>query len=326
MAVFNDVLTTEGQRFLMKMLSGETQNIQFTKLVLGDGNASGDLKAITAPVHAVAEVAIDSVTLSAQNDVTITAIFRNTDITEGFYMREKAIFATDGTEEVLVLYSNAGSLAEYIEPSTSEVYEKIFRSVLLFNQSDNVNITIDDVGYTSIIDFNAHLEGYNDHIGRVATGANLGHIKIGEGLQMSNGAASVKLTDDLDMDDSTTALSAAGGKKINANLAYQSINDKISINTANAISATGYVENGGIVIRVVIRPGIKGILLIGQITDISFRPRIAVTGVPHIGNSDQDDNKILAPAIEEDGNMTVWLKSELITHETIMFAYPKKIS
>ncbi|RDY25848.1 hypothetical protein, partial [Lachnotalea glycerini] len=83
MAVFDDVLTTEGQRFLMKMLSGETQNIQFTRLVLGDGSTSADLKSIVSPIHQVAEVAIDSVTISAQNDVTITAIFKNTDITEG---------------------------------------------------------------------------------------------------------------------------------------------------------------------------------------------------------------------------------------------------
>lgn len=382
MAVFNDVLTTEGQRFLMKMLSGETQNIQFTKLVLGDGNASGDLKAITAPVHAVAEVAIDSVTLSAQNDVTITAIFRNTDITEGFYMREKAIFATDGTEEVLVLYSNAGSLAEYIEPSTSEVYEKIFRSVLLFNQSDNVNITVDNVGYTTIIDFNAHLEDFNNphkvtkeqiglgnvdnktinnqtpefmessnltelssgdtisvtlgkiakalkdfisHIGLVASSSILGHIKIGTGLTMSSGTASVKLSDSLTLDDSYTAATSKAVSMLNANLAYQSIDDKITINATNAVSASGYTENGNIVIRISVKAGLKGILLIGKINDINFCPRSEITGIPHIGNSDLDEGKILAPALGETGNMTVWIKNELLTHETIMFTYPKRL-
>ncbi|KAB1436581.1 hypothetical protein [Candidatus Galacturonibacter soehngenii] len=57
-----------------------------------------------------------------------------------------------------------------------------------------------------------------EHISSVATGSTLGHIKIGTGLQMNSGTASVKLTDSVSTDDSTTALSAAGGKKINDSL------------------------------------------------------------------------------------------------------------
>lgn len=57
-----------------------------------------------------------------------------------------------------------------------------------------------------------------EHISSVATSASLGHIKIGTGLIMSGGTASVKLTDDLAMDDSTTALSAKAGKLINDSL------------------------------------------------------------------------------------------------------------
>lgn len=56
------------------------------------------------------------------------------------------------------------------------------------------------------------------HISSVATGSTLGHIKIGTGLQMNSGTASVKLTDSISTDDSTMALSAAGGKKINDSL------------------------------------------------------------------------------------------------------------
>ncbi|WP_330414450.1 phage baseplate protein, partial [Lachnotalea glycerini] len=123
-----------------------------------------------------------------------------------FYMREKAIFASDGTKEVLVLYANAGSLAEYIEPSTSEVYEKILRSILLFSQSDKVNITMYDSGYANALDFQKHIENesihvtgedkskWNEHLNCIATTTSSGHIKIGKGLQVQNGVTSVNLS------------------------------------------------------------------------------------------------------------------------------------
>lgn len=53
------------------------------------------------------------------------------------------------------------------------------------------------------------------HITNVATGSTLGHIKIGTGIQINSGTASVKLTDSVSTDDSTTALSAKAGKGLN---------------------------------------------------------------------------------------------------------------
>lgn len=53
------------------------------------------------------------------------------------------------------------------------------------------------------------------HITNVATGSTLGHIKIGTGIQMNGGTASVKLTDSVSVADSTIALSAKAGKSIN---------------------------------------------------------------------------------------------------------------
>lgn len=162
------------------------------------------------------------------------------------------------------------------------------------------------------------------HISNVATGSALGHIKIGTGLQMNSGTASVKLTDSLETDDSTTALSANAGKRIYENLEYLVINNKITINATNTLSVSGYSENGIIVIRITAKQGIKGVLPLGKINDNNFCPRSVITGVPHMGNSDQDAGKIIAPAIEENGDITAWIKNELVTHETIMFIYPKK--
>jgi hypothetical protein len=60
-----------------------------------------------------------------------------------------------------------------------------------------------------------------DHIGNVATATTAGHIKIGTGLQMSSGTASVKIANNLTTNDSTTALSAAMGVQMNTNFTIQ---------------------------------------------------------------------------------------------------------
>ncbi|MFA9376218.1 MAG: hypothetical protein ACERKZ_05615 [Lachnotalea sp.] len=66
------------------------------------------------------------------------------------------------------------------------------------------------------------------HIGTVATGSVLGHIKIGTGLQMLSGVASVKLTDSLTTTDSTTAASATAVKTLNTNLVQVSQREYIT--------------------------------------------------------------------------------------------------
>lgn len=274
MAVFDDVLTTEGQRFLMKMLSGETQNIRFTKLVLGDGNTSADLKTITAPVHAVAEVPIESVILSAQNDVTITAVFRNNDLEEGFYMREKAIFATDGVKEVLVLYANAGSLAEYIEPSTSEVYEKILRSILLFSQSDNVNLTVDDVGYTSTVDFHAHLSDYSNPHKVTKEQVGLGNI---ENKTINNQIPTFTESSNLVELSSGDTLSATIGKIAKA------IKDFIShISLVGSSSVLGHIKIGT---GISVTNGTASVKLTDSVNTTDSTTALSATGAKSINDS-----------------------------------------
>lgn len=73
------------------------------------------------------------------------------------------------------------------------------------------------------------------HITIVATGSTLGHIKIGTGIQMNGGTASVKLTDSVSVADSTTALSAKAGKSIN--------DSKAPINHASTATTYG-IGNG----------------------------------------------------------------------------------
>lgn len=156
MASFNDCLTTDGQKVFALMARG--YKVTFTKVVLGDGIKKNhvsevDMRNVISPVITLN---VESVTKSADNKVTIRSIFQNTQATP-FYMREKGVYATvNGTEEYLVFYANNGEMAEYIDVARTQLIEKIIRTVIMFSESDSINITMNNSEYgPPVIDTNA---------------------------------------------------------------------------------------------------------------------------------------------------------------------------
>lgn len=71
--------------------------------------------------------------------------------------------------------------------------------------------------------YNSNADILDEHIGEAATSDNLGHIKIGDGLQSEDGTTSVKIANDLKTNDASTVLSAARGVELNKNI--EAIND-----------------------------------------------------------------------------------------------------
>lgn len=139
---FQDYLTVEGERMLAKAAAGT--KIRFTKLVMGSGEITNgisekDIKEVIEPKHTVD---IGGVLLNGNDSVLIAAVFTNAEISEGFYFREKAIYVTDGVDEVLAIYGNAREQAEYIDTASFTVIEKRIRSILKLTQSELSNIVL----------------------------------------------------------------------------------------------------------------------------------------------------------------------------------------
>lgn len=150
--MLNEVLTTKGEQLFARCLSGEV-GITFTKMIIGDGSVNPNLiKGLNAVVSPKATLDIERVTKNADNSVVIKSVFSNQNLDSGFYYREKGIYATDGTTEILFMYGNKGSLAEWITPSTSSLIEKTLSSVIAFSESDQVNITLQSGLYASQAD------------------------------------------------------------------------------------------------------------------------------------------------------------------------------
>lgn len=146
MSSFHDCLTTDGQKLFALMAKGG--KIAFTKIVVGDGIMQEginerDMKCVICPR---CTLPIESVTKIKDNRVCIKASFRSTDAA-GFYFREKGVYATinDG-EEHLVFYANNGVYAEWIEKGSSQIIEKVIRTIVSFSDSDRINITVNSSG------------------------------------------------------------------------------------------------------------------------------------------------------------------------------------
>ncbi|PXV84611.1 hypothetical protein C8E03_12414 [Lachnotalea glycerini] len=93
---------------------------------------------------------------------------------------------------------NAGVIAEIIEPDE-------------LSQIDST-----DTNSTMWGKFKKSISEVNNHVEKVASNTTLGHIKIGTGLEASSdGKTKVKISNDLETDESETALSAAMGKQLN---------------------------------------------------------------------------------------------------------------
>lgn len=147
MASFKDYLTVDGQSLFASMTKGS--RLTFTKIVIGDGIMSSgeseeNMKSVISPR---CSLPIESVTKTKDNKVYVRASFKSTEASN-FYFREKGVYATiDGKHEYLVFYANNGAYAEWIDRGSSQIVEKIIRTIVSFSSSHNINITINSSEY-----------------------------------------------------------------------------------------------------------------------------------------------------------------------------------
>lgn len=137
--MFKDYLTVEGERLLAKAVSG-TATITFTRMELGDG-IPGNIKNTTELANSKMTLDIYSVAVTGDNAVQITSILESKAIASGFYFREKGIYATDGVEEVLMIYGT-NSLPEYIESIDNAVFQRQIRTVVAVTNEELATIEL----------------------------------------------------------------------------------------------------------------------------------------------------------------------------------------
>lgn len=141
-----EYITDDGKEMLAQMLAGKI-TITFTKIQMGDGTLAigQSRRTMTHLVNLIKELEVYRVKVTEENVVSIMGIFDNSDMTSGFWFREKGVFASDGINEVLFAYANAGDSAEYINPPTVESVEKQIISLYTNLQSTEKEVNINVV-------------------------------------------------------------------------------------------------------------------------------------------------------------------------------------
>ena len=146
MAYGKAYITTQGAVLAAKTL--QSKILKFSKFAVGSGDIISEdlenIKELLGLVNPITDFTITRLSRDTDTQVTVKGVFKNTDVTEAFYLKELGLFAIDSDtgEEVLFAYINFGDKAEYIGPSLSEKKEHFYNMIRAVDNSDNVTIEV----------------------------------------------------------------------------------------------------------------------------------------------------------------------------------------
>ena len=156
-AFINNDITAAGLVVLAKGVAG--QNINYTKIVLGDGylEEGQTPRTLTDVISPKATVDITKLAINGDGTVTVGGVFTNQEVSDGFYYRELGLYAEDpdpAVGEVLYCYGNCGDLAEWIPPiGGSAIVEKTIDIVTAIGSATNVTAYIPADAYATKEDY-----------------------------------------------------------------------------------------------------------------------------------------------------------------------------
>ena len=143
MASFNGfVLTNKGRELLAKAVAGE--QLTFTKMEVGDGTFTGDIRTLTALVNKKDDFSINQIENQGNGQVSLKAIISNKNTPIGYYIKEIGMFA-HGDDNVEILYAyNKAIEADYFPAfNSSNVVEVEYQNIIIVDQAQNVTAVID---------------------------------------------------------------------------------------------------------------------------------------------------------------------------------------
>ena len=143
MASFNGfILTNKGRELLAKAVAGE--QLTFTKMEVGDGTFTGDIKPLTALVSKKDDFNINQIENQGNGQVVLKAIINNQNTTIGYYIREIGVFA-HGADNIEILYAyNKAIEADYFPAfNGSNAVEFEYNNIIIVDQAQNITAVID---------------------------------------------------------------------------------------------------------------------------------------------------------------------------------------
>ncbi|TGV24149.1 hypothetical protein EN829_044655 [Mesorhizobium sp. M00.F.Ca.ET.186.01.1.1] len=167
MGQFNgSVLTEDGLSLLTRARIGAA-SIQFTRIGIGDGFPSGDLRLQTKLVHETMSLPLLELKITGRGQTQIKAAINNTELSQGVFIREIGLFANDPAKgEILYAVANAGPLADYLPAAGTDVVEEIINFNTVIGSAENVTAIVSQQAFVAVDTFAAHVNDTNVHVPR----------------------------------------------------------------------------------------------------------------------------------------------------------------
>lgn len=145
MSSWSKALTNKGRQLQAKAQAGA--QLVYTRMSIGSGTLSGQsLEDMSALITPVKDLAIERLKHPpGSTRALIGGTLTNQDVTTGFFLREVGIFARDPDDgEILYMYANAGTTADYITPSGEDLIEKAINMNVFVGKATNITANIDE--------------------------------------------------------------------------------------------------------------------------------------------------------------------------------------
>lgn len=165
----NMVTTNKGKEMLLLSLSSqeESDKLIITNIRLGDGDLleEDNIKDFTELKSFKKQISISEIKNNNDGTITLISYYDNSDVIEGFWLKEIGVYAKNGDqgEESLFSYANAGVLTTYIQPNTNKQPLSTLLVGVIVGQSTNFDVNIDLSNSITIEKFNEHNTSQEAH-------------------------------------------------------------------------------------------------------------------------------------------------------------------
>lgn len=159
-----NVVTKKGLAMIAESVATK-KNLIFTRVVVGDGNATGksfnDMEAVISPKM---ELPVTAGVNEGNGQYLITATLSNNKLDVGFFPREVGLYAkVDGKQEMLYSYTNGGNNVGYVPDKTTPIDSEIYKIRTVIGNAKNVTFKFVDSTFVTKGELDLHDSDINAH-------------------------------------------------------------------------------------------------------------------------------------------------------------------
>lgn len=184
-----NVVTKNGLSMIAESIATR-KNLIFTRVVVGDGDATGrnfnDMASVISPKM---NIPVTSGVNEGNGQYLITATLSNNNLDVGFFPREVGLYAkVDGKNEMLYSYTNGGNNVGYVPDKTTPIDSEIYKIRTVIGNAKNVTFKFVDSTYVTKGELDLHNNNIDAHENRFRnylplTGGSLsGDVKFTNGI------------------------------------------------------------------------------------------------------------------------------------------------